>query len=152
MELDDVVTLQQAKQFYNNLTGADEGIKRSSRYAGLGMICESRVSVMQSFTLLQWLARFLFQKNTGGRYFVYHKQKMLLIKRSRRVGAHRVVACSGRILVPGKIFTQARQELREEVGWSARYSFDAPWDSTTPVDEKVQRVWVVNRGGTELYQ
>ena len=34
------------------------------------------------------------------------------------------------------ILTQARQELREEVGWSARYSFDAPWDSTTPVDEK----------------
>ena len=78
---------------------------------------------------------------------VIHKSKMLLLKRSDKVGTHRNKwACvSGYVEEEDDILERARREIEEETGlYRSDVKFEGEGKSITFFDEAEGKVWIIH--------
>ena len=146
---DETVALKEVKKFYQKLTGVGDEIKALIPLRGVDHYFRTPVVRNAVIHLMsQWLARYLLPEETPVvDIFVYHEKKLLLVKRSRRVGAHQGMwHVPAGFLPPNiNIIDHAREELREEVGLARRDILSMKRGTVMKrVDENVQRVWVVH--------
>lgn len=146
---DKTVKLKEVNKFYQKLTGVGDEIKALIPLRGVDHYFRTPAARNDVIHVMsQWLARYLMPEETPVvDIFVYNDKKLLLVKRSQRVGAHQGTwhVPAGFLPPNVNILEHAREELREEIGLTRRDILSMHHGTVVKrVDEKVQRVWVIH--------